>query len=161
MTAEVQAEIDAQFALRLGQACGAAVGEQLETLFKHGHEQPSYPPGTVQADSKAVVLTTGAPQLGLSVGPLLGWGWRVSRISIVGATAGSYTVYRDRGLGLQDQILPPAGVTFTPNGTYEPARLVVRYGAAFNAVATGVTGAGLLIIDYLNIREDWLADAVT
>jgi hypothetical protein len=242
----LQAEIDAAFALQLGQACGAAVGDKIDEVLKHGRHQPSYPPGVVQADSKAVVLTTGAPVLGNSVGPMLGWAWRINRISVVGATGGtgsnpvpsqpavpasgtavqntnaypvtvtlsgftltqvfvngilvgstngpylvpsggaisvtysvagtwtwadanpapstgSYAVYRQTGLGLQDQILPPAGVSFSPNGTYEPSRLVARYGYSFNAVGSGLAagGAGLLVVDFFNIREDWLADAVT
>jgi hypothetical protein len=158
MTAEVQAEIDAAFAVQLGRACGEAVGAQ---LIKHGHQHPSYPLGVVQTDSKSVVLTTGAPQLGLSVGPFVGWAWRVTRLSIVGATGGTYAVYRDKGLGLQDLIVPPGAATWAPNGTYEPSRLWIRYPYAFNAVGSSVTGAGLLIVDYLNVREDWLADAAT
>lgn len=158
---ELGIELDAQFAAMIGDAAGQAAAGAVGDILKHGRHEPGYPPGTVQCDSKQVVLTTGAPVLGNSVGPLVGWAWRVNRISIVGATAGTYAVYRDKGLGLQDQLLPPAGATWTPNGTYEPARLVLRYPYAMNAVGTGVTTAGLLIIDYFNIREDWLADAVT
>jgi hypothetical protein len=155
MTAEVGAELDAQlvFAGQIGKACGAAVAGALLSR----EPQPAYPPGVAFWDSHFVVLTTGAPALGNSIGPLLGWAWRVTRISIVGAAAGAYTVYRERGLGPQDQILPPAGVTFSPNGTYEPGRLIARYPYQFNAVGAGVTTAGLLVVDFWNIREDWLS----
>lgn len=155
MTAEVQAEIDAAFAVQLGQACGQAVGD----ILSKREPRPQYPPGVAFFDSKFVVLTTGAPVLGNSVGPLQGWAWNVTRISIVGATAGTYQVYRERGLGLQDLIVPPAGeATFSPNGTWEVHKLIARYPFAFNAVGAGVTSAGLLVVDFWNIREDWLAD---
>lgn len=157
MTAGAEIDLD----IRLAGLIGQSVAEAMQSLRGEGELiKRRYPRGTVQTDTTAVPLTTGAPVLGNSKGPLLGWAWRVWRLQIVAATAGTYTVYRDRGLGPQDQIIPPNGITiWNPNGTYEPGNMWVRYPYAFNAVGAAVTSAGILVIDYLNIREDWLPEA--
>lgn len=262
--------VDVELDLRIA----AIIGDRIAAVLDSQHKQrrAHVPPGVIFPSSDSVVLTTGAPALGLSRGPLMGWAWRVTRIQISGAVGGSYQVYRDKGLGAQDLIQPagaapaaagtvpvtaafasagnatatlpagdqlasfvynptqsvgtansvavtvtgaaggtqtynvalttgfnsptqinfavplvpavpgtaiavtvtgnvnspagnitangaiPGAFIFTPNGTYEPSRMWVRYPYAFNAVGTSVTTPGLLVVDFINTREDWLGD---
>jgi hypothetical protein len=151
------AGIEVDLELRLAAAIGQQVADALSAVDSRKKHRPRYPQGVIFPDYNSVVLTTGTASPNW-IGPLMGWAWRVFRIQIAGAVAGTYSVYRDIGQGPQDLLTPTAAGGFAPNGVYEPHELFLRYPKKINAVATGVTTAGLLVVDFINIREDYLAD---
>jgi hypothetical protein len=155
MTAEAGIELglSASVVAGVGQAVADAIAADRARL------RPGVPPDVCFPAQQFINLSTGQPALGNSVGPLQGWCWQLLRAQIIGAVAGSYTLYDDLGAAQnnapQEQLPLPSGTA--PNQFWEPRGKFLRYGQKMTAVGSGVTTAGILVVEFVSIREDWLA----
>lgn len=155
----MSADLEAGASVDLSVSIAAGVGQAVAQALAARDRGPLVPVEVCFPDKADMVLATGQPDHARALGPLAGWVWQVTRIQITGAVAGSYAVYTSIGGALagapQEQVPQPGGTA--PNTFWEPRGLFLRYGEKLTAVGTGVTTAGIMRAEFINVREDWLA----
>lgn len=154
----MSADLDLEFDVRVAAAIGQQIGASVQGVLDRNRGVVPVPVDVAFPDKADMPLGTGQPDYGKALGPLVGWAWQVTRIQITGAIAGNYTVYTSIGgaqaAAPQEQVPMPGGTQ--PNVFWEPRGLFLRMGEKLSAVGAAVTTAGIMRVEFINIREDWL-----